>query len=384
MLVRLLVCVLLVFVVLSVGVPAFAVEADEAARTGNVFSVNGTRMPFRAFNVAGHDFVNIFELAIALSDTDARFSPRWNVRNYSLSIVRGQAFSSVGVNLSILTPAVNSAVFTDVDILHDNRRINLAAYRIGNSVYFSLYQIAAALDVGIVASETDNVVNLITEITFTESFEEERTINPFSPMIALTFDDGPSLYTIPILDALEYHEAVATFYVTANRLRNHIDIANRIHSMGNEIANHSWSHPLLTQLSTDSIRAELHDSNVAIAEITGVAPASLRPPFGAYDYRVTEIARELNLPLVLWSLDTKDWYTRDAEAIFNIVMKNVRDRDIILLHDIHNPTARASVRLIPALIERGFQLVTVSELFHYSEINPEPGEIYESGHGRRS
>jgi len=383
MLRRLLICFLLVFAALGIGVSTFAVEPDEALRSRNIFFVNGMRVPFRAFNVAGYDFVNIFELAIAVSDTDARFSPRWKVKNYSLNIMSGRALPSIGVNLSLMTPSVNNAVLADVDVLYDNRRITLTSYRIGNCVYFSLHQIAAMLDVGIVTSETDNAVYLITDITFTETHDEERVINPFNPMIALTFDDGPSVYTIPILDALEYHGVVATFYVTANRLRNHIDIATRTHLLGNEIANHSWSHPRLTDLSEDSIRAEIHNSNVAIAEITGIVPASLRPPFGAYDYRVSKIARELGLPLVLWSLDTWDWRTRDADATFDVVMNNVQDRDIILLHDIHEPTARAAVRLIPALIERGFQLVTVSELFHYSEVNPVPGETYNCGHGRR-
>lgn len=375
------VCVLLFFVVLSAGITAVAIEADEVARTGNVFYVNGVRMPFRAFNVAGQDYINIFEVAISLSNTDARFSPRWKVRNYSLSIVSGRAFPFVGVNLPTITPTDNTAALVNVGVIFDNQRVDLTAYRVGNSVYFNLRQVAALLDVDIEHSATDNTVQLTADLTYTQSLCEERNIDPSKPMIALTFDDGPSQHTIPILDALERYEAVATFYVTANRLEAHMDIAKRMHNMGNEIANHSWSHPRLPDLSTDRIRAQLHDSNVAIAEITGMAPASLRPPFGAYDQRVIEISRELDLPLVLWSLDTRDWYTRNADAIFNVVMRRVQDRDIILLHDIHAPTARASVRLIPALIERGFQLVTVSELFYHSGITPQPGEIYNCGHG---
>ena len=379
----LLVCVLLVCVLLSVGVSALAVEPDEVSRTRNIFFVDGVRTPLRTINVAGQDFVNIFDMAVALSDTNSRFSPRWNVRNHSLNIDSGQAFPFIGTNFSFLTPTVNDAFFADVGVLYNNRLVNLAAYRIDSSVYFSLNQVAAMLDIGILNSEEENVVHLVTDMTFTESLYAKRAINPFQPMIALTFDDGPSTYTIPILDALEQHGVVATFYVTANRLNNHMDIATRTHIMGNEIANHSWSHPRLTDLSREGIHAELHNSNVAIAAITGTAPASLRPPFGAYDYRVSEIARDLGLPLVLWSLDTWDWRTRDADATFDAVMNNVRDRDIILMHDIHEPTARAAVRLIPALIEQGFQLVTVSELFYFSDITPVPGATYNFGYGRR-
>ena len=373
--------VLLATVLLSAGGTAFALEADEAVRSRSVFYVNGVRAPFRALNIAGQEFVDIFEIANTLSRTEARFSPRWIVRNHKLSIVSGREAPFIGTNLSLLTPTVSKASFANIDVIFEGRRFNMTAYSVSNSIYFNLQQVAALLDVGIECSDAGNAIHLTTEITFTESLDEIRSINPFRPMIALTFDDGPSVNTIPILDALEYHGVVATFYVTANRLENYMDIASRTHMLGNEIANHSWSHPRFTLLSEEEIYAELHYSNAAISQITGMAPASFRPPFGLYDDRVSRIAAELGLPLLLWSLDTNDWYTRDADATFNIVMDNVRDRDIILMHDLHEPTARAAIRLIPALIERGFQLVTVSELFYHSNITPTPGRTYESGHG---
>jgi len=214
-------------------------------------------------------------------------------------------------------------------------------------------------------------------------FTVRQNIDPNMPMIALTFDDGPSVHTLPILDALEFHGGVATFFVLANRLDAHFDIAVRAHLSGNEIASHTWSHARLTELSEDSIRYELSNANAAIAGVTGIGPAILRPTYGAHNESVRRIAEELNLPLVLWSLDTRDWYTRDAELIFNAVMENVRDRDIIILHDIREPTADASMRLIPELIAQGFQLVTVSELFYHSGVTPTPGRIYNFGGGRR-
>jgi len=392
------VCILLVLMVSGVRVTAFVDELSETvatqgvARSHNLFFVNDLRIPLRAYNISGEDFVNIFDLANALINTDTYFSPRWNVRNHSLRINSRQASSCIWSGSSTLTPAVSVAYVADVDVIFDNQKFNISAYRVSDSVYFNLHQIAALLDIGIFESEIENVINLVLGMTFTESIFENladnsnavRAINPFRPMIALTFDDGPSIHTVPILDALEYHGVVATFYVTANRLENYRDIAIRTHLMGNEIANHTWSHPRLPHLSWDGIFTELYDSNVAIAEITGAVPASFRPTFGFFDSRVEEIARDLGLPLILWSLDTNDWYTRDVNSIFNIVVNNVRDRDIILLHDLHEPTARATVLLIPALIEMGFQLVTVSELFYYSDVVPQPGGIYNDGHGRRT
>ncbi|MCL2220737.1 MAG: polysaccharide deacetylase family protein [Oscillospiraceae bacterium] len=410
MLKRLIACVLLVLVVFGVRVTAFAFETSEptltheVARSHSLFFVNELRIPLRAYSIAGEDFVDIFDLANALANTDAYFFPKWNIQNYSIRIMSGQVPPHLVLGSSVLTPAVSVAHFADVDVVFDSQRFNIGAYRVRDSVYFSLHQLAALLDIGIFAAETGNVVDLVLDMTFTESLTESineslsegtaedtseapasiRAINPFRPMIALTFDDGPSIHTIPILDALEYHGVVATFYVTANRLENYRDIAIRTHMMGNEIANHTWSHPRLPHLSWEEIFTELHESNIAIAEITGTVPASFRPTFGFFDSRVEEIARDLGLPLILWSLDTNDWYTRDVNSTFNIVMNNVRDRDIILLHDLHEPTARATVLLIPALLERGFQLVTVSELFYYSGVTPQPGGVYNCGNGMRT
>jgi len=208
-------------------------------------------------------------------------------------------------------------------------------------------------------------------------------IDPGRPMIALTFDDGPSAHTVPILDALEFYGGVATFYVLGNRLEAHRDIAQRMHAQGSEIANHTWSHRRLTNLSERDMHFEVYNASVAIAEITGFAPASLRPTYGAYNDAVVRVSENLNLPIVLWTLDTRDWYTRNADMIFNSVMDNVRDRDIIIMHDIREPTTDAAVRLIPALIEQGFQLVTVTELFYHSGVTPVPGRIYNFGGGRR-
>jgi len=398
MLKRFIALTLIALVVLGAGVTAFASEPAESiaplavTRSNNLFFVNDLRIPLRAYNISGEDFVDIFNLANALNNTDADFSPRWNVRNYSLRIDRGQVSPCIGSGLTTLTPAVNVAYTADVDVIFDSQRFNISAYRVRDSVYFNLRQLAALLDIGIFESEGENMINLILDMTFNESIIENltespngvRAINPFRPMVALTFDDGPSVHTVPILDALEYHGVVATFYVTANRLENYRDIAIRTHLMGNEIANHTWSHPRLPHLSWDGIFAELHQSNVAIAEITGTAPASFRPTYGFFDHRVEEIARELGLPLILWSLDTNDWYTRNVNSIFNVVVNNVQDRDIILLHDLHEPTAQATVLLIPALIEMGFQLVTVSELFYYSDVIPQPGGVYNCGNGRRT
>jgi len=205
-----------------------------------------------------------------------------------------------------------------------------------------------------------------------------NNLDPNKPMVALTFDDGPGTHTIPILDVLEQHNAVATFFVTGNRVAGHRKIVERAFNMGNEIANHSWSHKELSRLSESGVRTELVNANKAIEAVIGVSPQNIRPPYGASSERVRRVARENGLSVVMWTVDPHDWRINSSATIYNRVMGAVRDKSIILLHDTSKSTADAAKRIIPALINRGYQLVTVAELNYYKspdyvpDAEPEP------------
>ena len=198
-------------------------------------------------------------------------------------------------------------------------------------------------------------------------------------MVALTFDDGPDDLTSQLLDILQEHYAVATFYVQGRRVEGYSDTVFRAFEMGCEIANHSWSHPSLDRISSDNIRTQLQDTSDVIESITGVAPSSMRPTYGRINSRLESVTEELGLPMVLWSIDPSDYLKRTPETIYNLIMDAVQDRDIILLHDIHERSIEAAAMLIPSLIESGFQMVTVSELLEFSGITPEPGVAYRHG-----
>jgi peptidoglycan/xylan/chitin deacetylase (PgdA/CDA1 family) len=205
-----------------------------------------------------------------------------------------------------------------------------------------------------------------------------RSIDPTKPMVAVTFDDGPFLPTTQILDVLEQHGAVATFYIVGSMAAGRKDIVLRAFEMGNEIANHTWTHEYLTRITVDEIRDQLQRTSNIIETITGQPPSNMRPPYGDINSIGAGIAAELGLPIIMWSLDPSDWLVKDADIVYQRIMENVEDGDIILLHDIHEATAEATERIIPSLIERGFQLVTVSELLYYADITPTPGRIYKS------
>ena len=200
--------------------------------------------------------------------------------------------------------------------------------------------------------------------------------DPSKPMIALTFDDGPSKHTPRILDALERHGGRATFFTVGYLLNENKDTVLRAHNMGCEIVGHTWDHSDLTILSDREIINQLTSTNNAIKNITGTEKLMYRPPYGRMSEKVRRVSGELGFSTVTWSLDTRDWQTKNAQLIYLAVMQNVKAGDIIIAHDMHGTTADAMEYIIPALVKQGFQLVTVSELLTDKYGSMKAGIVY--------
>jgi peptidoglycan/xylan/chitin deacetylase (PgdA/CDA1 family) len=201
-------------------------------------------------------------------------------------------------------------------------------------------------------------------------------IDPDKPMIALTFDDGPSKATSRILNLLKENGGKATFCVLGNRVREYKKPIKRATAMGCQIIGHSWDHKDLTKLSKSEIRTELTDTANAIEKACGIRPVMYRPPYGAVNDTVKSVSKDLGLSMINWNIDTLDWKTKNANAIYKAVMKDVSDGDIILCHDIYSTTADAMERVIPGLVKKGYQLVTVEELLSFSKKTVKPGNVY--------
>jgi len=198
-------------------------------------------------------------------------------------------------------------------------------------------------------------------------------IDPDRPMIALTFDDGPGERTIEILDKLEQYGSSATFFLLGSNVTRRSEVVEEIAASRSEIGNHSFTHTILTSLNKDAIRAEVEGTNHAIEEIIGESPTLFRPPYGATNHL---IRTAVDMPMILWTVDTLDWRYRNVQTIIDNVLNNAGDGDVVLLHDIHDATVDATLILIPELVSRGYQLVTVSELAEAKGIYLENGEIY--------
>ncbi len=221
------------------------------------------------------------------------------------------------------------------------------------------------------AAEQNNADKVLTD-----NGAQMSAIDPDKPMLALTFDDGPSANTDRLLNAFAAHEGKGTFYVVGNMVDSRPDTLKRMAAEGHEIAGHSWNHRQLTKLDNEELTAQFMNTRAKIYDVTGIDPVTMRPPYGAYNDSVKEKAKELGISMIYWSVDTLDWKHKNADTVYNAVMNGAKDGAIILCHDLHKTTVDAMERAIPDLIAQGYQLVTVSEMLTYNGEVLEPGKVY--------
>ncbi|MCR5797569.1 MAG: polysaccharide deacetylase family protein [Eubacterium sp.] len=204
------------------------------------------------------------------------------------------------------------------------------------------------------------------------------TPTPKPKAVALTFDDGPSRdNTENILAVLKQYNAHATFFVVGNRVEVDADILQHEIEAGCEVGSHSWNHPQLSKIPWSKVKKQLNDtSNIVKKCGNGYEMKTLRPPYGAISEKMRN---RLKVPMILWSLDTLDWKSRNAKKVFNNIKKNVKDGDIILMHDIHASTAEAIKKIVPWLSEHGYDMLTVSELFERNGKKLKGGVAYTDG-----
>ncbi len=226
-------------------------------------------------------------------------------------------------------------------------------------VIFRRYLGALLLVVALLAPSASRLAHASQKGVFTHVETEER-------IVALTFDDGPHpRYTHAILDLLREYDAKATFFVIGKNLEYYADAARRAVREGHEIGNHTYSHPTLKSLSFAQIKAELIRNKAAIEEALGISVNLFRPPEGSRTRAVEEAAAFCGCPLILWSVDTRDWSGVSAGRIVSEVMEKTVPGSIILFHDYtvgKCHTLEALKEILPRLCAAGYRFVTISEL----------------------
>jgi len=201
----------------------------------------------------------------------------------------------------------------------------------------------------------------------------ERYIDPTKPIIALSFDDGPTQYTPKILDMLANYGATATFFMVGYFIDVRKSIVQAVYDAGCEVGNHSVNHPNLKTLSRAEVENELIGNYNKLTKILGTNKHLIRPPYGNYNDTVKSVA---NAALINWSIDTEDWKSRNAQSVFDMVKKYANDGAIILMHDLYESSMNGAALVVPWLVEQGYQVCSVSEMFAARGVKLEKGQVY--------
>ena len=188
----------------------------------------------------------------------------------------------------------------------------------------------------------------------------DPNIDPTKPMIAFSFDDGPyGDAGERILDTLEKYGAKATFFMVGCYAESNESNLTRKVNLGMELGNHTWNH---SHYGDDVTAEDIRKCSETIYDVTGKYPTAFRSPGGMTTDAILSDCEEEGMPAYYWSIDTRDWETRDADKIYHEVMDHVQDGDIILMHEIYDSTADAVEKMVPELIEKGYQIVTCHDL----------------------
>jgi peptidoglycan/xylan/chitin deacetylase (PgdA/CDA1 family) len=186
------------------------------------------------------------------------------------------------------------------------------------------------------------------------------------PEIALTFDDGPNpFYTPQVLAILQQYGVKATFFDVGYLVADYPKIVRQEYNQGNVVANHSWSHPVLTHLSAQTVQSQLTSTTTIIQATIGVRPTFFRPPYGATNNTVLAQARNLHYTTVMWDGSAADWELPGVHAIVSSTLSYARNGAILLLHDGGGNRAETIAALpiiIATLKSRGYKFVTIQQL----------------------
>jgi peptidoglycan-N-acetylglucosamine deacetylase len=186
-------------------------------------------------------------------------------------------------------------------------------------------------------------------------------------VVALTFDDGPSVYTPQILAVLRNFHARATFFAIGEHVLQYPNLVREVVGAGDEVGNHTYTHVDLRYVSNETMQAELIQTQKAIRTAAGITPVWFRPPYGGIDSRVTAVVASLGLRSIFWSVDPRDWSRPGTTAIIQRVLTATVPGSVIIMHDgggDRSETVAALPFILTTLRQEGYRLLTLSALFH--------------------
>lgn len=193
----------------------------------------------------------------------------------------------------------------------------------------------------------------------TETTGAEMTVSQEDKRLALTFDDGPGIYTDTLLDGLKARNVQAAFFVIGEQAKQMPEVVKREKREGHLVGNHTYHHVEIARVDEKTARAEIENTNLLLASLTGQKTEYVRPPFGSWQ---KDLEEEIDMIPVLWTVDPLDWTTKNVDEIVNKVVTDVTENDIILLHDCYDSSVQAALRIVDLLQAKGYRFVGLDEL----------------------
>lgn len=177
--------------------------------------------------------------------------------------------------------------------------------------------------------------------------------------VALTFDDGPSEYTVELSRGLKERGVQATFFLLGENMEGHREMIEELVKDGHLMGNHSYHHVQLNKLSMEEAMEEIEKTNRLIREWTGEEPVYIRPPYGAWSQ---ELEKVVDMIPVFWNVDSLDWKLQNKEQVLCCLSGQVEEGDVILMHDGYQSSVDAAFALVDHLQNRGFVFANVEEM----------------------
>jgi peptidoglycan-N-acetylglucosamine deacetylase len=202
-------------------------------------------------------------------------------------------------------------------------------------------------------------------IEFSKTQENVYINGPNKKQVALTFDDGPdSTVTSAVIGVLDQYGVKGNFFFLGSEAEKYPEVVKEAYEKGHLVLSHSYHHVQLDKLSEPEVRNEIEQAGTAIEEIIGQEPALVRTPYGSTNQLVAEIAKEDNVSIILWSIDSLDWAQRSTDVISSNVLTNIRNGDIILMHTDADEydTYEVLPSIIEELQEQGYEIVDLETL----------------------
>ena len=194
--------------------------------------------------------------------------------------------------------------------------------------------------------------------------------------VCITFDDGPGYSnTLKLLDAFNEYDVRASFFMLGKNALNQKDLVRKVYRYGHTIGAHSYDHKNLVKLDKNGLDYQIKHATDILENIIGDEVLFFRPPYGNYN---KGILNNYDMSFILWNNDTEDWRLKNADKVYNYLINNVHENDIVLMHDIHKTTVEGVIRAIPVLEEKGFFFVSLEEMAYYKNRPFVPNKAYYS------